>query len=211
MKSILREQWLSSLLVALITAALGAVLILRPNGSVTVMCYFLGGALLLSGVLYVASWFLGKSKQGASALLLIPGVVLAGLGVWLMLSAESVITLIQYVFGAVLLLHGLLDLQATAALVKYKAQNWVLELLLALITLGLGVAILWNPFGSFTTLVRIIGIALVYDGCSDLWLIVRLALVAHAFHKAVESIQMQDNIVYEQDVVEVVEDQKDEK
>lgn len=189
MKSILREQRLNSILVALVTIALGFVLVLWPNDSVSVMCYILGGALLLSGLLYVAGWFGRNGREGGSALLLIPGVVLAGLGVWLMLSAESVIALIQYVFGAVLIFHGLLDLQGTFALIGYKAEKWWFDLLLGLGTLALGITILVNPFGSFSALVTIIGLALVYDGFSDLWLILRLTSAFRAFLKAEEKLR----------------------
>ena len=174
MKSILREQRLSSTLAALVTIALGLVLVLWPDRSVSLMCSILGGALLTFGILYVVSWFAGKGKNGASALLLIPGVVLAGLGVWLMISAESVITLIQYVFGAVLLFHGIVDLQASVVLIGCRVRKWWLDLLLALLTLALGLLILVNPFGTFAALVTLIGCALVYDGVSDLWLILRL-------------------------------------
>lgn len=187
MKSILREQRLNSILVALVTISLGFVLVLWPDDSVSVMCYVLGGALLLSGLLYVAGWFGRNKTEGGSALLLIPGVVLAGLGVWLMLSSESVITLIQYVFGAVLIFHGFLDLQGAVALVGYKAGKWWFDLLLGLGTLALGITILVNPFGSFSALVTIIGLALVYDGFTDLWLILRLTFASRAFRKAEEA------------------------
>ena len=187
MKSILREQRLNSILVALVTISLGFVLVLWPDDSVSVMCYVLGGALLLSGLLYVAGWFGRNKTEGGSALLLIPGVVLAGLGVWLMRSSESVITLIQYVFGAVLIFHGFLDLQGAVALVGYRAGKWWFDCLLGLGTLALGITILVNPFGSFSALVTIIGLALVYDGFTDLWLILRLTFASRAFRKAEEA------------------------
>ena len=213
MKSILREQRLNSILVALVTMALGFVLVLWPNDSVSVMCYILGGALLLSGLLYMAGWFGRNGKEGSSALLLIPGVVLAGLGVWIMLSSESVITLIQYVFGAVLIFHGFLDLQGAVALVSYKAGKWWFDCLLGLGTLALGIIIIVNPFGSFSALVTIIGMALVYDGFTDLWLILRLTLASRAFRKAQEEKQREDEAekLPEADSTETPAEPEDEK
>ena len=189
MRSILREQWLTSALVALVTCALGIVLLLWPESSISVMCSVLGGSLLLFGLLYVAAWFAGKGKRGASSLLLIPGVVLAGLGVWLMISAESVISLIQYVFAAVLLFHGFVDLQGAFALLRYHTRRWGVDLLLALATFGLGALVLVNPFGTFSALVMLMGIALVYDGLTDLWLILRLS---HAHKVYIRSLEAPD-------------------
>ena len=174
MKSVLQEQQRSSALVALVTIVLGVVLVVWPDRSVSMICAILGGALLLCGLLYVIGWFAGKRKQSKSVFMIIPGVILAGLGVWLMTSSSTVIALIQYVFGAVVLFHGILDLQAALALLTQRMSKWWIDLLLALLTLGLGLLILANPFGTFAALVVLIGVALIYDGASDIWLILRL-------------------------------------
>ena len=187
MKSILREQWTTSTLVALVTCALGVVLLVWPDRSISMMCAVLGGSLLIFGLLYIAAWFAGKGKRGASSLLLIPGVVLAGLGVWLMISAESVISLLQYVFAAVLLFHGFVDLQGAFALIRYHAKRWWVDLLLALATAGLGAVILVNPFGSFSALVMLMGAALIYDGLTDLWLIIRLGRAHKVYVRSLEA------------------------
>ena len=175
MKSVLQEQRRSSALVALVTIIVGVVLVVWPDRSVSMICAILGGALLLCGLLYVIGWFAGKRRQSKSVFMIIPGVILAGLGVWLMTSSSTVIALIQYVFGAVVLFHGILDLQAALALLTQRMNKWWIDLLLALLTLGLGLLILANPFGTFAALVVLIGIALIYDGASDLWLIGRLS------------------------------------
>ena len=175
MKSVLQEQRRSSALVALVTIILGVVLVVWPDRSVSMICAILGGALLLCGLLYVIGWFAGKRRQSKSVFMIIPGVILAGLGVWLMTSSSTVIALIQYVFGAVVLFHGILDLQAALALLTQRMNKWWIDLLLALLTLGLGLLILANPFGTFAALVVLIGITLIYDGVSDLWLIGRLS------------------------------------
>ncbi len=175
MKSILRQQRRSALLVAAGTIVLGLALALWPDHSVSLMCMLLGGALLVFGALYIIGWFAGRRGEGSPVVVLIPGVVLAGLGIWLMVSAETVITLVQYVFGAVLVFHGVLDLQAAVSLARYGYQNWWLDLVLAILTVLLGILILLNPFGTFAALVVLIGLSLVYDGVSDLYLIWRLS------------------------------------
>lgn len=49
MKTILQEQRRSSVIVALITMVLGAVLVVWPDRSVRLMCTLLGAALLICG------------------------------------------------------------------------------------------------------------------------------------------------------------------
>ena len=162
MKTILQEQRRSSVIVALITMVLGAVLVVWPDRSVRLMCTLLGAALLICGLVYILGW-------------LIPGVVLSGLGIWLMTSSDSVIALVQYVFGAVVIFHGVLDVQSSVSLMRQGAARWWLDLALSALTLALGALILINPFGTFAALVTLIGLVLIYDGLSDLWIIHRLS------------------------------------
>ena len=205
MKNALRDQKKSSAFTALVTIAIGAVLMLKPGDSVTVLCRLLGGGVFLFGLIYVLSWFFNKRRGGFSSLLVIPGVVLAGLGVWLMISADTVIALIQYVFGAVIIFHGVLDLMGAASLVRHRAPRWWLDVLLAMLTLALGLLILANPFGAFSTLVTLIGIALIYDGLTDLWLIFRLSRTMKALQQA------QAGIVAETEGRDVTEEAEEEK
>lgn len=156
MKTILQEQRRSSVIVALITMVLGA-------------------ALLICGLVYILGWLVRRREGGISAFTLIPGVVLSGLGIWLMTSSDSVIALVQYVFGAVVIFHGVLDVQSSVSLMRQGAARWWLDLALSALTLALGTLILINPFGTFAALVTLIGLVLIYDGLSDLWIIHRLS------------------------------------
>jgi len=74
----------------------------------------------------------------------------------------------------VIIFHGVLDLQSVPALMQQKMPRWWIDLLLGALTLVLGLLILVNPMDTFSALVALIGLALVYDGASDLWLVLRL-------------------------------------
>ena len=128
MKTILQEQRRSSVIVALITMVLGAVLVVWPDRSVRLMCTLLGVALLICGLVYILGWLVRRREGGISAFTLIPGVVLSGLGIWLMTSSDSVIALVQYVFGAVVIFHGVLDVQSSVSLMRQGAARWWLDL-----------------------------------------------------------------------------------
>lgn len=187
MKSILHQQRSSSIVAALITMGLGLVLVLWPDHTVELICTLLGAALLLIGVFYILGWF-ARRKQGLSpAIALIPGVILSGLGVWLMVSPQSVVSLVQYVFGALILFHGIVDIQSAAALIRRKAPRWWVELALGAVTLALGALILINPFGTFATLVALIGWVLIFDGGSDLWIIYRLSKAVERADDTIEA------------------------
>ena len=174
MNSILQQQRRSSIAAALITILLGLVLIFWPDRSIRFLCSMLGALLLITGIVYILGWF-ARRRDGFPVYALIPGVVLGALGLWLLAIPQSVVALIQYICGAVILFHGVIDFQSAAALVKMRVRRSWLELLLSLLTVGLAVVIFLNPFGTVEALVMLIGWVLVFDGGSDLWIVFRLS------------------------------------
>ncbi len=174
MRAILYEQRRSSILAAGITILLGLLLLFWPDHSVNLMCMLLGAAILTTGLVYVLGW-LGRRKAGVPAFYVLPGLILCALGMWLLTKPESVVRLVQYIFGGVLIFHGVVDLQGAAVLARQRYPRWTAGLLLAVLTTGLGALILVNPFGTFAALTMLIGASLVFDGVSDLVLIGRLS------------------------------------
>lgn len=179
MNSILQQQRRSAIAAALATILLGLVLILWPDRSIRFLCSMLGALLLITGLVYILGWF-ARRRDGFPVYALIPGVVLAGVGLWLLAIPQAVVALIQYICAAVILFHGVLDLQSAAALVKLRIRRSWVELLLALATVGLAVVIFLNPFGTVEALVMLMGWVLIFDGGSDLWIVFRL-------HRAVKN------------------------
>lgn len=185
MKTILHAQRRSSVAAAAVTILLGVVLVCWPDRSVSFLCMLLGASVFLTGIIYILGW-IARRREGVPAFFVLPGVILCALGVWLMTSPASVVMLIQYIFGAILLFHGVVDLQGAVALMRQRWGRWWLDLLLALLTLALGAVILLNPFGTFAALMMLIGAALIFDGVSDLCIIWRLSRAFRAAERLLE-------------------------
>ena len=177
MKSILREQRRSSIAAAAVTVLVGILLVVWPNHSVDLICKILGVAVCVTGVIYILGW-LSRRKEGAPIYFILPGVILIALGLWLVTMPESVVLLIQYLFGAILIFHGVIDLQGAMVLMRCRAPQRGIDLVLSILTVVLGILVIINPFGTFAALIMLIGIALIYDGVSDLYLVWKLSRVA---------------------------------
>ena len=174
MGNIFWEQRRSSLVMAVLTLLLGLLLVLAPNRSIRLVCTILGAALLIAGLIYIFTW-LRRRRDGFPVWFLIPGLILTALGLWLLTNPVSVIVLIQFSVAAVLIFHGIIDLQGAVSLFRLGFPNWWLDLLLSGLTILLGVVVLVNPFGTMEALTVLIGLSLVYDGASDLYLIYRVS------------------------------------
>ena len=151
MKSILREQRRSSIVAAAVTIPAGADAGAGAQPVHPVLCGLLGTALMVTGLIYILGWF-AKRRDGFPVWFLIPGLLLAALGLWLLSRPASVIVLIQFSFAAVLLFHGVIDLQSALSLMREGWPRWWIDLALAAPDPGAGgcgaVQSFWHHGGS---------------------------------------------------------------
>ena len=179
MKSFLQDQRRSSLVSAGITALLGLILLIWPEWALRWLCILLGAGLAVTGAIYLLAFF-QRRRQGFSLYgSLVLGIVLAALGVWLLTNPDGLLRLVQYIFGALLIFHGVIDLQGALSLMSCSRgpDRWA-ALAFSALTLGLGALIVLNPFGALSAAVMLIGAGLLFDGLSDFWLIYRLSRFA---------------------------------
>lgn len=187
MKGFLNSRRISCALSALCFVALGTCFLFWPAQSSLWICYLLGGTLLLSGVVHFGSHFV--RAKGAKVVFqydLIIGVALALAGAWVLTTPDIIATLFQYLLGAILFAHGLIDLQGAWNLRTGGARRWWLAALLALVTLALGAAVIWYPCATINALMMLVGAALIYDGISDLLILFHLSYTFRKVKRAVE-------------------------
>ena len=186
MKGFLNSRRASSMLSALCFIALGVFLVGWPDLSRIWICRSLGAALLVTGGVYVLFHFV--RAKGATVVFqydLILGVVLAIAGVWLLTTPDLIVTFIQYILGVILVVHGVLDLQGAWNLRTARFGGWWIAALIGLLTAALGALILWNPLAGVDGLLILVGLALIYDGASDLVILLQLT---HAYPKTKEDV-----------------------
>ena len=201
MKGFLNSRRVSCTLSALCFIGLGVCLLVWPELSRVWICRLLGAALLITGGVYVASHFM-KSKGAAVVFQydLILGAVLASVGVWLLTTPDLISAFLQYILGAILIVHGVIDLQGALNLRSGGSRHWWPACLIALITLVLGAVVIWNPFASINALLMLVGVALIYDGVSDLVILFQLTRTFRKVKEAAEEILEQ--AAEEADVIE---------
>ena len=91
------------------------------------------------------------------------------------------------IVGIIIILHGIYDLQQAVYLCRAKYSFWWLALLFAVLTVAFGGVLIWNPFEAMNIAVKFIGVFLVFDGVSDLWIFSRARRVTKIIRDAVEN------------------------
>lgn len=168
----------------------GITLVVWPDISSMVVCTGLGCVLALTGIVNLVTFFIRRDGTFLSQVNLLVGIVLAVLGGWIILYPEVLIRLIPVVIGVIIVLHGGHNLLQAVELCKEKYDKWWVALLLGVMTVGFGVLLICNPFEAVSTMVMLIGIFLIFDGISDIWIISRISKTAKAVVETMEALDV---------------------
>ena len=99
------------------------------------------------------------------------GIVLILLGIWICTQPHIVLSIIPVVVGIIVLIHGLMDIQYTLDIKKAGSEKWWIALIASILTLVVGLLLVFNPFTVYEITMVLLGVAMLYDGGSDLALL----------------------------------------
>ncbi|MDE7014174.1 MAG: DUF308 domain-containing protein [Kineothrix sp.] len=177
---------------AITCIAFGLTLAIWPDISSRIVCIGVGIVLLFSGVANLATYFTEKDGRLLSQVNLLVGIILAVLGGWVILNPGILIMVIPVVIGVIVTVHGVHNLIQALELFKNQYSKWWVALLLGMVTVGLGILLIFNPFEAVNTAIMLIGIFLIYDGISDLWIISRISKTAREIRETVKALDVTD-------------------
>lgn len=166
-------KW-NMLIMAVLTIVMGIALIANPNAAALTICRLLGWIILLSGAFSVIFYLRGARSfwETSGLVLAVVGILL---GAFIIRSPGAIVKFLGYLMAAILLIHGINDVREAFEAKAYQDAHWLLALVLGAVSILFGLLIVWNPFSSATLLMTIIGVALVYDGITDLLIVLRVA------------------------------------
>lgn len=170
MKEHLKQIKIDMIIIALLCTALGIVLFVWPAETIDIICKVLAAGIIVIGMVEVVDYFVNRRLHPFSAIL---GTIVLLVGIWIFLKPDKLVSLIPIVIGVILLVHGIQDLQLALETKNNGYQKWWVMLIVAVISLILGVICVIHAFGVVKLTFKIIGIALIYDGITDLWVAIK--------------------------------------
>ena len=171
MKSIIQDMKHNYFINAVIMVILGIVFVIWPHILGVMLCYLLGGALIVMGVFQLISFLRGERLGFYNKFVMMMGIVLVLLGIWICAQPRIVLSIIPVVVGIIVLIHGLMDIQYTLDIKKAGSEKWWIALIAAALTLIVGLLLVLNPFTAYEITMVLLGVAMLYDGGSDLALL----------------------------------------
>ncbi len=156
---------------------IGVLLLIYPGFTGKAVCYILGGMLIIGGISRIVS----SRKTGLSGS---GGVLMILTGIFVVLFNRRIISFIPIIFGMILLTGGISSLQGALYFKNMGNGSWKGTMVSAVLKLVLGVIILLNPFKTGMTLMRFIGLRLLFDRGMSLVEVYKTAKVRARAQKA---------------------------
>ena len=153
------------------TIVAGLVMVIFPSMKQSTIAYVLSIVLVLFGLFRLLRYFHKTDRDGdgdleyGSPVDFVVGVVfivLAGL------VAKMFISIIPLVFGIFILICGVLKLEQGIALLRVKSNKAKPVMIIAAVTVAIGLFAAFNPFSAGRVLIVIIGAGLLFSGITDL-------------------------------------------
>ncbi len=153
------------------TIVAGLVMVIFPSMTQSTIAYVLSVVLVLFGLFRLLRYFHKTDRDGdgdleyGSPVDFVVGVVfivLAGL------VAKMFISIIPLVFGIFILICGVLKLEQGIALLRVKSNKAKPVMIIAAVTVAIGLFAAFNPFSAGRVLIVIIGAGLLFSGITDL-------------------------------------------
>ncbi len=169
MKTIRRN--LSNLLISLCELLAGILLLLDPVEYTKIVIMAVGLALVIMGVILSLSHFRTPAEEAARNYRLTIGLLLLAGGIFCILGFQWFLTtfpVLPTLYGVVLVVDGIVKIQWTVDMARFRNPQWFLALIGALLCLAMAAFIFSDPFTDTDILWICTGIFLILCALLDL-------------------------------------------
>lgn len=171
---ILKKIKISSLADAIICIVAGIVLVAWPGATMDILCKALAVVLIVAGAVMVIAFFANRNGTFESTASFAIGIIILVLGVWIFTKSASFISLVPIIAGVIVTIGGIMNVAQSISLAGVSYGKWWVALILAAVTVVLGIFLIFCPLEAVSLAVRIIGIIMIYDGISNIWVLSRV-------------------------------------
>ena len=155
-------KW-ENIIAAILAIVVGVLFIILPKDSADVLCLIAGILLIFAGSFTLVAYIFSGFFLGAH--LLIVGIMLILLGTFCLANPENIMEVLTVLFGLYIVIDGTTSIVDSVYCAKAKIKGWGSLLVLAILSIGLGTAVM---FSTFDTIMIFAGCSLIIDGVCDI-------------------------------------------
>ena len=149
----------NAIIMSALLSVVAILLIINPIKSLTIITTFLGAILIGIGILQVISYARADKEIKAFSFSLILGLITLIAGFIFVLNPTSIYNFIITIAGIWIIIESIIRLQLTVSFNKKSTYS----IIMAIITLVLGIIMLVNPFAAIEAVGMVAGISLLVN------------------------------------------------
>ncbi|MCQ2408126.1 MAG: DUF308 domain-containing protein [Oscillospiraceae bacterium] len=153
---------------SLVMAVLGVILLLMPGTALTTVVQIIGAFLLLAAAAKLIGAYRDRRSEFDSRVLIGNGLIGVIAGIFLLFRPAAVVSIFPMLAGLLVLIFGIINLMNALECRRIDASVSGAVLVMPIITIILGAVLFFNPFSAASTLVRVIGCILIYNGITGI-------------------------------------------
>ena len=156
------------IVMSVVFCVVGVLFIALPARSAVMTGRVLGAAMAVFGVVKLVGYFSRDLYRLAFQYDLEFGILLIALGVIVLLRTNGVMDFICIAAGVAILADGLFKIQIAIDSRRFGIRDWWLIMVLAVVTGGVGLLLIFRPWESVQVLTVLLGAALLAEGVLNL-------------------------------------------
>lgn len=166
LKNFFKTVKLHSYMAAVMLIIFGILFVAYPMDAARLVCYFAGAVMIIWGAVKIISWGVTELHVIGSYSL-VAGIALLAFGIFIVAYPDSIVGVITLAFGIALIVDSTVKIQQALDMARLKIKGWWMSLIIAAITLALGILILCDPFSGAEAFIIVFGVSLIADGVLD--------------------------------------------
>lgn len=159
------QQARNNLIVSsIILCITGLVFMIFSGTVVNIIGWVLGSIFCVVGVIYLIGYI--RRQLFLSELLF--SIISIVAGVLLLIHPAWIMSFLSIIVGIYILIEGALKLKIAIDARKQQARGWWVLLVIALISIGISILLIFNPFGISKMFIFFLGLALLLNGIENI-------------------------------------------
>lgn len=157
-----------SLLISIIFVIVGLFFFIKPDTTVSIISYIIGGTLITGGIFSGYRYFSAKDIGSIFNFDLVYGVLMLIAGAFLLIKPYALGSFFPIILGLWIIINSVTKFQYALVLKKVKNSDWTYTCLISFLTLAWGIVLLFNPLKSALAITQIIGIFIIVYAVLDI-------------------------------------------
>lgn len=149
-----------SLIVSALMFLLALFLIFRPLESLNMFIMLFAIIILVNGIIKLVQYFRTDAQMRMMNFGLAEGILSILAALIIIISSNALIAFLPIMFSIWIIVQSIITIQLSMGLKLSETKGWWVVLILSIITLLLGVIIMFNPFASMAATTTVVGIIL---------------------------------------------------